>query len=58
MKIILDKETFEKLQATALERLTKNLSDEKEFDRFAKQIYQIAVKASIATLEEYEKLKQ
>lgn len=54
----MDKKTFEKLQTSALERLTKNLSSEKEIDGFIEELYQIAVTASIITLEEYEKLKQ
>ena len=54
----MDKKTFERLQTASLERLTKNLSSEKEADGFVEILYQIAVTASIATLEEYEKLKQ
>lgn len=53
---MIDKETFERLQMAALERLTKNLSSEKEADKFVKEMYRLAVIASIVTLEEYEKL--
>lgn len=55
---MLDKETSEKLQAVALERLTKTLSDESSTDRFTKTMMKLAVMATVVTLEEYEKVNQ
>lgn len=55
---MLDKETFEKLQAKVLERLTQTLPNKSKMDEYIQSMFKLAVLTSIITLEEYEKLNQ
>lgn len=55
---MLDKEKSEKLQAAALARLTKTLPNNSSADHLTKTILELAVMATIVTLEEYEKMNQ
>lgn len=53
-----DKEISEKLQAAALARLTKTLPNSSSADRLTKTILELAVMATVVTLEEYEKMNR